>query len=642
MPNRKSAIAHVVGGALLLAAMAGVRAQDTGELRQSLNGTWDFTIDPQAADTAGATWDSITVPGNWDTLPAYSTHVGKGWYRRTFRVPAGWQGKHLRLLFGAVDEDTVVTLNGKELGTHRGGYTPFEFDVTDKVAYDGDNTLVVCADNTFQRGAWWHWGGISRSVELAANNDVRLVWQHVTPEPDLAAGTAQIAVKYRLANDGAAPADVHVASRLDAAAAPSVETDVTVPAHSAAEATVRFTLGKDAVRLWDFDHPNLYTLHTTLTENGAPRHEAAARFGIRKVEVKPDGLYLNGERVRLCGFNRVSDSNQYGNTEPDVLVHGDIDLMKRAGAGMARLMHFPQAPNLLDYLDEKGMLIFEEIPVWGGGDPNMKPGNPLTEQWLREMIDRDYNHPSIIGWSVGNEMQGSYWYVKSMHDYIREKLDTSRLLSYVSNTADGKYTTVKNEPATISDLILLNKYGGFDTALATVHERWPGKPVFFSEWGERQIGASSDARIPSFDKVWPQTVDGHPFLIGLSVWTFNDYRSGFKGTPKSGNREWGVVDVDRHPKAAYDQVRGAYSPVHALTVTPDKVRLEPRSPDEIPSYPLRGYQIKWTAGDQSGEIPVPDLKPGAAPWEAPLPHLPGLHVALITPTGYDVADATSE
>ncbi|HEX4139881.1 MAG TPA: glycoside hydrolase family 2 TIM barrel-domain containing protein [Candidatus Methylacidiphilales bacterium] len=628
--------------ASLLLAVSVAHADDTGELRQSLDGPWDFTTDAQAVSDPAAKWDSITVPGNWDTLPAYSTYAGKGWYRRTFRVPADWRGKHLRLTFGAVNEEATVTLNGQELGTHRGGYTPFEFDVTDKVAYDADNTLLVCADNTIQRGAWWHWGGISRSVALVANNDVRLIWQHITATPDLAAGTAQVAVRYRIANDGAAPATIHVASHPDDDATPWVETGLTVPAHSTAETTAAFPLPRDAVHLWDFDHPYLYTLRTTLTQNGALQHEARDRFGIRRVEVKPDGLYLNGERVRLCGFNRVSDSNQYGNTEPDVLVHGDVDLMKRAGADMARLMHFPQAPNLLDYLDEKGMLIFEEIPVWGGGDPNMKSGNPLTEQWLREMIDRDYNHPCIIGWSAGNEMQGSYNYVKSMHEYIRGQLDSSRLLSYVSNTADGKYIGRTNEPATISDLILLNKYGGFGPALATVHQRWPDKPVFFSEWGVRQIGASPDARIPNFDKIWADTVTAHPYLIGLSVWTFNDYRSGFKGTPPSGNREWGVVGVDRHPKAAYQQVRHAYSPVHALTVTPGQVRIEPRSPDEIPSYALRGYHLKWTAGTQTGDIPVPDLKPGDPPWESPLPNLPNLQVSLITPTGYDLTDATCQ
>jgi hypothetical protein len=319
--------------------------------------------------------------------------------------------------------------------------------------------------------------------------------------------------------------------------------------------------------------------------------------------------------------------------------------MKSCGADMARLMHFPQAPNLLDYLDEKGLLIFEEIPVWGSGDPNVKADNPLTKLWLREMIDRDYNHPCIIGWSPGNEISHHYDYVKSMHDYIRRELDPTRLLSYVSNTAMRKGYGPSNDPAGISDIILINAYWGFQPAVETVHQRWPDKPIFFSEWGFGQIGANLHATLPHFDAGFSKTVQNHPYLIGLSLWTFNDYRSGYKsGARASGNREWGVVDMQRRPKAAYGQVRQAYSPVHALVVANGKIRIEPRSPDEMPSYALRGYQLKWETlpangeSAQSGIIPVPDLKPGDPPWEADLPVKSNVKVSLVTPTGYDVTD----
>ena len=616
---------------------------DAGEETQSLDGKWDFTTDSQMAGQDGGTWDSITVPGNWDTLPAYASYKGKGWYRRNFTVPPAWKGKHIRLTFGAVNQAAQVSLNGQDLGAHDGGYTPFDFDITGKINWTGDNVVVVCADNTFQRGAWWHWGGISRSVNLVANNDVRVVWQHITATPDLAAGTAAVTVDYALSNASDTPHEVRLASEIGHTSASAAETQVSLPPQSVTKARLTFALSRQDVRLWDFDHPNLYELGTKLSESGAVLHTKTDRFGIRKIEAKPDGLWLNGERVRLTGFNRVSDSDEDGNTEPDALVHGDIDLMKSCGAGMARLMHFPQAPNLLDYLDEKGMLIFEEIPVWGGNDPNVKRDNPRTQQWLTEMIDRDYNHPCVIGWSVGNEISGHYAYVKSMHEYIRQNLDQSRLLTYVSNTAASSSYGPTTDPAGLCDIVMINKYGGFGGALATVHQRWPDKPVFFSEWGFRQIGAAPTARLPGFDKGYAESVNGHPYLIGLSIWTFNDYRNGFTKEAKAKeNREWGVVDIERHKKAAYDQVRRAYSPVHALTVTDSAIRIEPRSPDEVPSYALRGYQLHWETGDgtagQSGAIPVPDLKPGDPAWETPFTGGPQAKVSLISPTGYDVTD----
>jgi len=641
----------------------------TGEQRQSLDGKWDFTTNANALNDTMVTWDSLEVPGNWDVQPAYRIYRGKAWYRRTFTVPAGWKGRHIRLCFGAVNQTAEVTLNGKTLGQHFGGYTPFEFDVTDDVNYGGDNTVIVSADNTYHRGAWWPWGGISRSVDLVANGDVRIVWQHITPTPDLQAGDAKIGVAYKIANDSDSEQNVDLVSTIAGAPDVKIEQKVDLKPHSADVYDFSTSMPKTEVKLWDFDHPNLYTLVTRVSSNGTTLHEKSDRFGVRQVEVKPDGLYLNGEKVRVCGFNRVSDSNQYGNTEPDVLVHQDIDLMKSAGANFARLMHTPQAPNLLDYLDEKGMMIIAEIPVWGGNDPQIKTNNPVTEQWLTEMINRDYNHPCIIGWSPGNEMRGHYHYVESMFDYIRKNLDTSRLLTHTSNTASSPWTDPKTDPAGISDLILNNSYGGWGWASDIIHKRWPDKPIFFSEWGSRQFGTNLNGKIPGFESGYAETEKNHPYVIGISIWTFNDYRNGEKKpvpapivppdetlspsenkkAPKAESeiRAWGVVDVDRHPKAAYQQVRAAYSPVHALTIEDGKVRIVPRTPDEIPSYALRGYQVKWEAQgtdgtvQNKGTISVPDLKPGDPPWEAPITDAPKIVVHLITPTGYDVTDATS-
>ena len=600
----------------------------------SLDGQWQFTNGQTA-------WTPMQVPGNWDTHPEYAKFAGQGWYRRDFTVPPEWHGKHIRLHFGAVNYQASIYLNGVEIGAHTGGYTPFEFDVTDHVNFGGSNSILVGADNGMPlTGAWWHWGGISREVTLYADNDVRIAWQHITPVVDVASDSASVTVKYHLVNKAQTAQTVHLVSKV--ADAVMGQTDATVPPGAESDATLTFPMR--SVRLWDFDHPNLYALATTVSADGTVLDSHTDQFGVRKVEVKPDGLYLNGERVRLVGFNRVSDSYKWGNMEPDELVHKDIDLMKRADADMARLMHFPQAPNLLDYLDEKGMLIFEEIPVWGSKEPNVKTNNPLTEQWLREMIDRDYNHPCIIGWSVGNELRGHYSYVKSMHDYIRRDLDTSRLLTYVSNSAAEPGVTSATEPASFCDLVLLNKYGSFQGPARTIHQRWPDKPMFFSEWGYRQIGANLNATIPNFADGYLKTYQDNPWVIGFSIWTFNDYRNGYKTGPASGNREWGVVDVWRRPKAAYYQVRTACSPVHSLTVANGQITIVPRTPDEVPSFALRGYTLRWKSGALSGAasgvIPVPDLKPGDPPWTVPSPAAGALTVNLYTPTGYDVTDAT--
>jgi len=650
----------LLSGALVLALSHCSAAATDGEAAMSLDGPWKFTIDPSAvASPDAAGWDTVTVPGNWDTLPAYSTHKGKGWYYRVFKVPADWKGRHIRLKFDAVYHDAEVTLNGTVLGRHEGGYTPFEFDVTGALNYGGENTVTVCADNTTRRGAWWHWGGISRSVSLIANNDARIVWQHIRTEPDLKTGSAKVFVKYKLANAGDRPARVSVAGSASTVApagtsvrmleptatVPAVQS--TVPARSEAVVETSFVIPK--ARLWHFDHPNLYVLASRLTADGKTLHAKSDRFGVRTVEFKSDGLYLNGELIRVPGFNRVSDSNEAGNTEPDALVRKDVDMMKQAGAVFARLMHYPQAPNLLDYMDEKGMMLFAEIPVWGSDDANVMADNPLTKQWLAEMIERDYNHPCIIGWSPGNEIAKHYEYVRTMIDFVRKNLDPYRPAAYASNTAARANATPQNDPVTFSDVAFINTYSknpdSFRKVSQTLRSRWPEKPVFYSEFGVAQIGGSLDALIPNGEQIWA-AIASEPYVIGGALWTFNDYRSDFKGTPASGNREWGVVTVDRQPKAAYEQVRRLYSPVRSLAIAEGKIRIEPRAPSDIPSYTLRGYRLSWAAAapdgtvKSRGTIPLPDIKPGDPVWETKLPD-PGVsEVGLVTPGGYEVATST--
>jgi hypothetical protein len=600
-----------------------------GKWEQSLNGPWQFSTNPETPS-----WDSITVPGNWDTLPQYSTHSGKGWYRREFVAPADWKGKRIRLKFDAVYHEAHVTLNGHALGSHVGGYTPFEFDVTEVLKLGTTNSVTVCADNTYRRGAWWPWGGISRSVTLIANHDARIVRQHIRSEPDLATGTAKVFVRYKLANSSGSPLEGTLTSDVDGTQEPVLTQKISIPAHSEVEVAAETFLPKSRVRLWHFDHPNLYRLTTRLSVGGKLVHEQSDRFGIRKVELTQDSLLLNGERVRLNGFNRVSDSRKFGNTEPDELVKADVDLMKRANANLTRLMHMPQAPNLLDELDEKGMMIWCEIPVWGGDDPQIKGDNAQTRQWMREMIERDYNHPCIIGWSVGNEMRNHLRYCIDMQEFTRS-LDPHRIVTHVSNSRVSKNMPPESDALSLGPVMLYNKYASAGHVADALHHVWPQKPIFFSEFGTKQFGGGTDRRIEGLEAMYQQLTANQPYVIGVSLWTFNDYRSGFEGTPASGNREWGIVTEDRKPKAAYQQVRELFSPVRSLTLKDGLIRLEPRGPEEVPSFTLRGYKLKW----DGGEIALPDIKPGDPVWRSTKPLKPETAVKLYTPTGYDVADS---
>lgn len=507
------------------------------------------------------------------------------------------------------------------------------------------SSITVRADNSYQRGAWWPWEGISRSVNLIGSNDLRLEWLHFRSEPDLKTGSAKLWIRYRVVNASDRDTEFQIASRLDSPAIEIVNLSGTVAAGEAAEVEATAKLTKDQVRLWHFDRPILYELRSTLNVNANLQHRKTDRFGIRKVAVTRTAILLNGEPMRLVGFNRVSDGMGFGNTEPDELVNLDVDLMKECGAVFSRIMHYPQAPNFLDRLDEKGMMVFCEIPVWQH-DPQIITDNPVTKQWLKEMIHRDYNHPSIIGWSVGSEMRDYRPYAISMMDYVREELDPHRLVNFV---ADRTIKTTTDEPIEEGDIAMINAYDRWGGWMNLAAERFPSKPIFMSEFGLKQMEPDGRFREDFVDE-WKKLTPCNPRIVGASLWTFNDYRSSFRGTQPTGFRTWGVVDQDRKRNPLYYTLRNLFSPLSELSVDDGRVTVRIRGKKTIPSHGLRGYNIRWTVESaegtelQSGELDLPDLKPGNAARTAVIPSDASANgdentiVSLVSPLGYVVDD----
>lgn len=612
---------------LAIPVMAGATE---GEERLLLNGHWSFTTIQKLDDAVqlvrpGSVWqkkDSLLVPGNWDTELAYANYTGLGVYRRTVHVPAGWRGDIIRIRFEAVYETAYVYVNGRYVGSHKGGYTPFEFRVEDMLAAGGENTIAVVVDNSYRRGAWWAWGGISRDVALVRNKPVRIRQLMVLPDVNMATRKGKVTVGYHVDNDNLSNIPIEISVRVFAGNTyKSVLSDTSYSATLGSESSVAQKIMvqlPDMVKLWHIDHPHLYACEVTVSKKGEKLHQQRTAFGFRKVEVKGPQLLLNGEPVRLAGFNRVHDHRAVGNREPLWLIKKDLDHMKSLGCNMTRMMHAPLSPELLDYADQIGMLIIQEIPVWGIEDPNAFENNPLTRRWLREMVERDYNHPSVIGWSMANELavEAGDWkklsmsqeqcqYVISMMKYLRENLDNSRLLTYVSFTA-FRDNNPETEPARHADLICFNSYGNCAEAAKAIHERWPGKAIFVSEFGQGQIGPYPDNTLNNKVLEGIKQAAGLPYVAGVSLWTYNDYRSNYKGTPLGGDRTWGVVDVWRRPKQAASQIKEAFAPVQGLSVNWNKnhntvgVTLYPRPKAALPAFVLRDYKLMLAFYDKNG------------------------------------------
>ncbi len=348
-------------------------------------------------------------------------------------------------------------------------------------------------------------------------------------------------------------------------------------------------------------------------------------FGFRKLEARGSAFYLNGERVRLMGVERMAGSNpEFGMAEPGKWITHDHDDMKHLNCVFTRV-HWPQDKRVLDYCDRHGILMQSEIPAWGydtfagmGAEPDADILQNALEQ-LREMITRDRNHPSVVVWGLCNEISGqnppAFQFAKHMLEEAK-RLDPDRLCSYASNSLGE---TPERDAAGLMDIIETNEYFGswapgspVEVAkhLDHLHAAFPDKPVVISEYGycactedrpegdghRIEILQSHDAAIRSKD-----------FVAGAIFFCYNDYRThvGDRGVGALRHRVHGVVDICGAHKASYEVLRGESSPIESLTVENrlNAFHLRLKTRRDVPAYILRGYKLRGTFYGE-GDVPV--------------------------------------
>jgi beta-galactosidase len=653
---------------LIIATYLSVSAQTA---TKSLNGIWKFKAPIQLewgtyhtikTDLKTLQWDSIAVPGNWDTENNYTDYVGEAAYFRTFVIPEDFKSGDLFIHFDAVYYEAKVYINGNYLGEHAGGYTPFEFCITDMVKKDSINDLVVLVNNEFSRGAWWSWGGISRNVSIRQHADIKIENLLISAIPDFVTGETSFSISSQLENLRAKNKNLQIEILFDKPEIPSLSTNIILNKNEIQTIKKTFTLSTEGLKLWHFDDPNLYTVTIQIKSGDLLIDEHKSRFGIRSVEVKGTQFLLNNEPVRAFGFNRVSDHRAYGNTEPFELIKRDIDHMKSLGCVITRIMHTPQSTELLNYCDEVGMLLIAENPVWSKFDPNAFANSPIAKQWNEEMIIRDFNHPSIIAWSVANEIGiDEHWtdmrmskeqfrFVSSMLHHIKTKLDSTRLLTYASFTAFRAKANPETDPAGLCDFISFNSYGNIEDNCIQIHNKWPDKPIFITEFGRGMIGENLNTAdiLPVVYELMNNAVK-FPYLMGASLWTYNDYRSRYRGTPPSENRAWGVVDVWRNPKIATKSIRELYVPVKDFNVRYNNKKLNitfsGRTQEEVPNISLKNYYVSvLSAKGEKSRFPLSQFSKENNHYSITLDKkqlkLSGdyFEVSIMTPTHFSIAD----
>lgn len=555
-----------------------------------LNGVWDFCLmDGEAKGEIVP----MPVPSSYNDLytgRGFADHVGNLYYRRKFTVSSRMLEKRLFLRFGSVTHKAEVWLNGTCLGKHSGGFLPFSFEITE-TAIAGENELEVIVNNivdetTLPAGRMVHqkFPGLPEEIHNLPNFDfynysgiMRPVCLYTAPESYI----EDISIYGKM--DGSFYWDVKangegtVSVRLLDAAGNEV----------AAGEGFKGTGQIDQVQLWEPGHPVLYSLEVTLTGSDGEKDTYTEVFGFREVSIRDCRIHLNGKPVYLKGFGKHEDSPVHGRGFDMAYNVKDIGLLKWIGANSFRTSHYPYCEEMLQLCDREGILVIDEAPAVGlnagftatgllGGNPNgtwkLFKTAEHHRQVLRDMVQRDKNHPCVIIWSVANEPasqeDGAKEYFEPLLNLVRELDEQKRPATLV--TYEGS-NPVSCKVAEICDLLIINRYRGwYDTEgnlrgaaallkdeLEGFHKRCPDKPIMLGEYGADTIAGFHDinARIFSeeyqvdFLRAYGDVFDSLPYITGEHVWNFADFATAENIKRVGGNKK-GVFTRDRSPKMA--------------------------------------------------------------------------------------------
>ncbi|MFI0821297.1 beta-glucuronidase [Streptomyces sp. NPDC021098] len=567
-----------------------------------LDGLWRFALGTR---TGATPWASrlvppleVPVPASYNDLfvdPEIRDHVGTVWYQRDVRVPRGWTGERLVLRFGSVTHAAQVYVDDRLVAEHTGGYTPFEADLTGIVEPGAAFRLTVGVDNRLtnvtippgtvttgpdgrERQSYLHdfynYAGIARPVRLYSTPTTYIEDVTVVTGRDGAAGT----VDYLVGTAGAHAEAVAVRVRaVD-------EAGRTVAEGEGPEGVLRI----EDVTLWQPGAAYLYDLVVELAVDGETFDSYTQPFGVRTVEVRGSDFLINGEPFYFTGFGKHEDTPVRGKGHDDAYLVHDFQLMQWTGANSFRTSHYPYAEEVLDFADRHGIVVIDETAAVGlnlgvqGGltgvppNPTFAPENfggttrDVHAQHLRELIERDKNHPSVVMWCLANEPasneDGAREYFEPLVEMAR-KLDPTRPLTY----AAVMFATPQNDQiGDLFDVLSINRYYGwylFTGDLATAEgyleqdlRGWVqrfGKPVMMSEYGaDTQPGLHSVWDAPwseeyqgDFLATYHRVFDRIPEFVGEHVWNFADFQTSPGIHRVDGNKK-GVFTRDRKPKSA--------------------------------------------------------------------------------------------
>jgi beta-galactosidase len=598
----------MAAAAMLFFLQLGGSAVAAGGESIDFRGDWRFAKGDQEGaeqiDFDDASWTPVRLPHDWAIAGPFDPSEplgfaaklpwkGVGWYRKSFKLDRT-EGDRVYLDFDGVMAFPKVYVNGQLAGVWDYGYTSFRVDATPYVNLKGDNVVAVRVDTTNHGTRWYPGAGIYRKVTLEVRRPVHLAhWGVFVTTPEVSDDAATVSVDATAQNRGneSAPAVVEFAViDADGKTVADQKQDVTL---QPGDNELKQSLNVEKPLRWDVDHPHLYTLRTTVRVGGESVDVSEEPLGFRTYELTAnDGFHLNGRRVQLYGVNLHHDHGPLGAAFYTRAMERQLEIMKEMGVNALRTSHNAPAPEVLALCDRMGILVWDEcFDKWNETADLLRRGpshQEHGERHLRSMVMRDRNHPSIIVWSIGNEISGGQG---ATPDRVKMFADIVRRYDPTRSVGIGCH---------IPDQVREGMFEGVDFTgwnyarrYARYRERYPDKPIIYSESASAlsargfyelplpttKTDYSDQGQVDSYDfnaAPWSDIADKEfklmkddPFVAGEFVWTGFDYL----GEPTPFERQavssyFGIVDLCGMPKDRYWLYRSYWRPdvptVHIL------------------------------------------------------------------------------
>ncbi|MBE6742366.1 MAG: beta-glucuronidase [Ruminococcaceae bacterium] len=560
----------------------------------SLNGIWNFMLGNEELSEASLTEplanpERLYVPASYNEQKAdkrFYEHFGWAYYQRYFSIPK-FENKRIVLRFSAVAHNCIVYLNKKEIARHRGGFLPFEVEISDSVLSE-NNFLCVAVDNRinystlpvgneFQAAMFasslpdfesvrktkpknknypnfdfFNYCGINRDVCLCITEKGYI--DDITVNSDI---SGKVRFDVKTSNDEKARVEILSDNKVVASGFSGEELFVENPV------------------LWQIGKAYLYTAKVS-TANDCYYQ----KFAFREIKIDGTKFLINGKPFYFKGFGKHEDSEVHGRGIDEVLNVKDISLMKWMGANSFRTSHYPYSEEMLNLCDEEGIAVIAETPAVGLNNNSYDKTFEYHKQVLQDMINRDKNHPCVVMWSLANEpdsiSEKAYDYFMPLYNLAHECDPQSRPVTTV--VCNNDY--VKDRVCTEMDVICVNRYygwyifpGDLDAAVQATNEEMKyfeniGKPLMITEYGADAVSGIHSVYETMFSEEFQKeyykavnsVIDKYSFVIGEHAWNFADFQT-VQGTMRADGNKKGVFTRERRPKMAAHYLKNRWQSI---------------------------------------------------------------------------------